>query len=291
MVGLFIRYWRERRKAAINTGSDEAARIIGRAICSGGSFLAGRGGWMESYGAGVWLARAKPDVNLLGKLHRHAGIFPPTRDQLGAFSRTYLAALSSADLLGLMHSPFEGWLLSKAGAKARRCALSDLEPYLGSSPWSEHLQGRRVLVVHPFVESISSQYANHRETLFADPRVLPLFDLLLVKAPQTMCGATGGFSSWSEALADLQSRVECQQFDVALVGCGAYGLPLAAFIKQQMRKPVIHLGGATQLLFGVSGRRWQERPEFAALMNNFWRPPSVAERPPGWKEIEGGCYW
>lgn len=148
-----------------------------------------------------------------------------------------------------------------------------------------------MLVVHPFVESISSQYTNHRQTLFADPRVLPLFELLLVKAPQTMCGATGGYSSWSDALADLQDRVERERFDVALVGCGAYGLPLAAFIKQHIQKPVVHMGGDTQILFGVSRQTWRQRPDFAALMNNFWRPPSEGERPVGWQEIEGGCYW
>lgn len=94
--------------AVVNTGTAEVARIIGRAICSGGPFMAGRGGWIESYGAGVWLGRATPDANLLRKLHRHAGIFPSSYDQLAAFSRAYLKALSSADLLELMHSPFEG---------------------------------------------------------------------------------------------------------------------------------------------------------------------------------------
>ena len=44
-----------------------------------------------------------------------------------------------------------------------------------------------------------------------------------------------------------------KNFDVAIIGCGAYGFPLAAKLKQA-GKIVIHLGGATQLLFGIIGR-------------------------------------
>ena len=43
---------------------------------------------------------------------------------------------------------------------------------------------------------------------------------------------------------------ECKQidFDVAIIGCGDYGLPLAEKLKSH-GKQVIHLGGATQLMF------------------------------------------
>lgn len=246
---------------------------------------------MESFGAGVFCSGAVPEDILLKKLHRHAGIFPATASQLEEFSYAYIEALASADLLGLLQSPFEGWLLAKSGSKARRCLLRSLEPYFSARPWSARLAGRRVLVVHPFVDSIVSQYRERRALLFSDPQVLPVFDLVTVKAPQTMCGQTAGFSGWGGALSDLQQRVAREQFDVALVGCGAYGLPLAAYIKTRLRKPAIHLGGATQLLFGVSGARWRERPEFASVINEFWRPPLESERPAGWETIEKGCYW
>ena len=36
-------------------------------------------------------------------------------------------------------------------------------------------------------------------------------------------------------------------FEVALIGCGAYGLPLAAHVKR-LGKKAVHLGGATQNL-------------------------------------------
>lgn len=287
----FLRRWREKKKAAVNTGDDEAGSLISCAISTGRPFMAARGGWMESYAAGIWCAGYDPDPQFLQKLHRHAGVFPATSGQLGAFSRVYLDSLASADLLGIMQCPFEGWLLAKSGGGARRCRLRALEPYLSSNPWSAALRGKRVLVIHPFNSSIESQYRDNRHRLFCDPYVLPDFDLQTLRAPQTMCGATCGFMSWIEALGDTKEKVSQRQFDTAIVGCGAYGLPLAAFIKTALGKPVVHFGGATQLLFGISGERWRNRHEHAALMNDFWRPPSEHERPAGWREIEEGCYW
>ena len=47
------------------------------------------------------------------------------------------------------------------------------------------------------------------------------------------------------------------EFDVSIVGCGAYGFPLANEIKKK-GKVAIHLTGATQLMFGIVGKRWEE---------------------------------
>jgi hypothetical protein len=81
-----------------------------------------------------------------------------------------------------------------------------------------------------------------------------------------------------------------EDFDVAIVGCGAYGLPLGAFIKRQ-GKACIHMGGATQLLFGITGNRWRDMPQFQALQTEAWQPPLESERPVNWKQVEGGSYW
>ena len=50
-------------------------------------------------------------------------------------------------------------------------------------------------------------------------------------------------------------------FEIAIIGAGAYGLPLGAFIKKIGRQ-AIHLGGATQILFGVRRARWEVDPFF-----------------------------
>ena len=83
------------------------------------------------------------------------------------------------------------------------------------------------------------------------------------------------------------------EFDVAIVGCGAYGFPLAAKLKQA-GKQAIHLAGATQLLFGIKGKRWEEDPAFEYVrkfFNEAWVYPDETEKPKNASVVEGGCYW
>jgi hypothetical protein len=87
------------------------------------------------------------------------------------------------------------------------------------------------------------------------------------------------------------SSVRAIQLSGNGIGAGAYGLPLAAFVKEQGRQAV-HVGGATQLLFGVKGRRWEaESEDVVALFNDYWVRPSAEETPAGASLVEGGCYW
>ena len=81
-------------------------------------------------------------------------------------------------------------------------------------------------------------------------------------------------------------------FDVAIIGCGAYGFPLAAEIKR-MGKIAIHLGGVTQIMFGIIGRRWEtEYKQFHDdVVNEYWIRPSADEKIKGLDTIEDGCYW
>ena len=86
------------------------------------------------------------------------------------------------------------------------------------------------------------------------------------------------------------SEIKKYDFDVAILGCGAYGFPLAAEIKR-MGKKAIHLGRATQLWFGIKGKRWNDDPLTKSLYNDAWVSPSDAEKPANADGVEGGCYW
>ena len=79
-------------------------------------------------------------------------------------------------------------------------------------------------------------------------------------------------------------------FEVAIIGCGAYGFPLAAKIKSSGRSAV-HMGGAVQLLFGIKGKRWDTHPVIGKMYNEYWVRPDDSERPKGLEAVEGGCYW
>jgi glycine/D-amino acid oxidase-like deaminating enzyme len=86
-------------------------------------------------------------------------------------------------------------------------------------------------------------------------------------------------------------KIDAIDFDIAIIGAGAYGLPMAAHVKRRGKKAV-HLGGATQLLFGIRGKRWDtDYPHLQPLFNEHWARPLPTETPPNAKTIEAGCYW
>jgi hypothetical protein len=217
-----------------------------------------------------------------------AGLFPVNEQTLTYFGERMLSDIQNIDILG-------SWLpeeieLAHLFPTAQVVTLTDLEPYYHANPWSEVLKDKVVLVINPFEESIRSQYEK-RDTLFKDPRVLPKFQLKTLKAVQSIAGNTpAGFSSWFAALDSMCDRIQDIEFDIAIVGAGAYGLPLASFVKS-IGKKAVHLGGATQILFGIRGKRWDDKPFFQHLFNENWIKPLPSETPSNFQNVESGCYW
>lgn len=218
-----------------------------------------------------------------------AGFFSNDDQGLDAYARLTAEALGDTDLLGVWWAPGEARCLRQClSESALMVPLPNLQPFRHADPWSSLLAGRKVVVVHPFEASIRQNYAR-RKWLFEDPSVLPDFQLEVVRAVQGVTRLETGFSDWFEALESMKARLRELDFDIALVGCGAYGLPLAAWLKQQGRQ-AIHLGGATQLLFGIRGRRWDERLP-PGLCLDHWTRPLAEETPPDFMGMENGCYW
>ena len=146
-----------------------------------------------------------------------------------------------------------------------------------------------MLVIHPCAETINKQYQN-RKYIWKNQNVLPEFELLTIKAVQTIAGETSEFSTWFEALEYMEKQMDTLDYDIAIIGCGAYGFSLSAHAKR-MGKKAIHLGGATQILFGIKGKRWDELPEVNKFYNEYWVYPSVDETPKNKERVENGCYW
>ena len=152
------------------------------------------------------------------------------------------------------------------------------------------LKGKKVLIIHPYANLIEHQYQK-REKLFKNPNVLPEFELYTLRAVQTIGNTRDDrFKTWFEALEYMFEEAMKINFDIAILGCGAYGVPLAAKIRQKNRS-AIYMGGVTQMLFGIKGSRWDVVPEAASLYNQYWVRPLQENRPEGAEKIEGGCYW
>ncbi len=225
---------------------------------------------------------------MLNDIHRQSGFYPVTKGNIGLFREEMISSMKRVDLLA-------SWVKGECRYQnymqdTQVCELDFIEPYLSENPWSEALEGLKVLIIHPFRDSIYDQYTQNRSNIFTDKKVLPKFELKLIKAPQTLPGNNYKFSNWFETLEALTEEV-CQiDFDIALIGCGAYGFPLASRIKK-LGKKSIHLGGATQLMFGIKGKRWDKEQVFINLYNKFWKYPSINEKPIGYLGLDRGSYF
>lgn len=219
-----------------------------------------------------------------------SGFFPVTYKNLKSFYEEYKEDVKALDLLvswRIEELLFRRWLRGKN--YVRKTTLDKF--YLHEHPWTKALKGKKVLVVHPFAETIEEQYKNNREKLFANKEVLPEFaSLETVKAVQSVAGNVVGFKSWFDALEWMKDQIDEKDYDVALLGCGAYAMPLAAHIKH-MGKKAVHMGGILQFLFGIKGKRYIEFSETAQFINEYFVSPSEADRPKLADRVEGGCYW
>lgn len=220
-----------------------------------------------------------------------SGFFPPTKENVSRFSEMMINDMPLVDILGSWR-PQER-LFSKELRNAKFVSLEILNPYWSKQPWTRALKGKKVLVIHPFAETIRMQY-NKREKLFSNPETLPQFELHIIKAVQSL-GGNDQFKDWFEALEWMKNEMDKIDYEICLIGCGAYGFPLAAYAKRKGKKAV-HLAGALQLLFGIKGKRWEDpnynkKYNYSALMNEYWVKPKNDEKSQNASQVEGGCYW
>ena len=233
------------------------------------------------------------------KMTNNAGFFPSTPGNLERFSKLLLEDTNDLDVLASWINDEK--ILEQNLQEVKKIFLPYLEPYWSKNPWTRALKGKNILVVHPFSSLIKLQYEEKRKYLFKNENVLPEFNLITFKAIQSMGGNGNGFHSWFEALQWMKSEISKIEFDICIIGCGAYGFHLAAHVKR-LGKKAIHMGGATQLLFGIRGKRWDDvnygvnewgLPSgfYVDLVNEYWVRPGEAERPKNADSVENACYW
>lgn len=219
-----------------------------------------------------------------------SGFFPADKAALNRFTQLYLDCCSDIDVLAVWDVMLQEYLANDCTVQAEFTRLAAMDSYLYEAPWTSALEGKRVVVIQPFAETIQSQYARH-DALFENPQTLPSFQLRTVKAVQTLAGEKDTrFASWFDALDYMYDEAMREDFDIALIGCGAYGFPLAARIKRA-GKQAVHMGGCLQVLFGIKGARWDNNERTNKFYNDAWVRPAAQEVIKRADEVEGACYW
>jgi hypothetical protein len=266
-------------------------KLIQNALIAQVPFLAGKLGSVELTML-LDSEQRKWKTETLHTLNHNAGFFPTSPNNCEKLANLYKQILQTTDILAVWFNEKEDTIVEEYAPQARLVRLRSLEPYYHENPWSEALAGKTVLIVHPFTASIQKQFEENRTRLFPNPQVLPPFTLKTLKAVQSIADnkTKVPFKDWFEALNYMQNEIQKIDFDVAIIGAGAYGLPLASFVKSIGRQ-AIHMGGATQILFGVFGNRWEDNTIIKGFQNEYWVRPSGEEIPEGAGKVEGACYW
>lgn len=271
---------------------EEANNTIERLLQGSRPFLACRLGTGEAFAMRTFhFQHERNKQKVTQQLCSCAGFFPPEEEYMERFVKLMEEDIREADLFGTAYEPLMEYFIHRyLPEKSGVMDIGSIVPITMENPWCRRLKGKRVLVVHPFAQTIQSQYQK-RKKLFHNQEMLPEFELLVYQAVQTSAGVSDDrFRSWFEALHFMEEEIQKLEYEVALLGCGAYGLPLAAWMKRQ-GKQAIHIGGGLQLLFGIKGRRWDNIAQVNELYNEFWVYPSQNETPKGASLVEGGCYW
>jgi hypothetical protein len=235
------------------------------------------------------------------RARRHGGIFPTRPDFLAEFAAAFARAVGELDSIGIV--PAEAWPSDEALFRFHGLAGEPID-FLDQEPdrsvpgderrcWLPLLRGRRVLLVCPFAELLRERAT--RETFEAAWRKTgkPWFEPAAVEAVELPYGFARStqerYATALDLLADIRMRVEARTFEVALIGAGTLGSMLAAAVKDEGRVG-ISLGGHLQVLFGVTGRRWNERPEWRRnYINETWIEAPERYRPD--PEETGENYW
>lgn len=291
--GKKLRSKRYAGRTIISNGKGNQALI--EELIGGKPLMAGRIGGTEMF-AMAEVLRSKSlhksyDYNRLKDLNTYSGFTQTDSASYEQFTDLMIDSLKQCDLIGVWYNQMENWVCRNY--MNPKGVFTDRKVYdfwNCEEPFTTALKNKRVVVIHPFKNTIEKQYRNH-EKLFANSEVLPDMELRVVKAVQTLANTQDErFENWFEALEYMYEESMKEDFDVALIGCGAYGFPLAYKLKMQ-GKQAIHMGGVLQILFGIKGKRWDDIEDVRKLYNDYWTYPMQEDYISGYKKIEGGCYW
>ena len=277
--------------------NNDALDKISEALCSDKPVLISRFGTVELETVRQFLRNKNKkiifDPYQKEYMESTPGFFPTDDYHMVRFACEQIEVTKKVDILGVRKEKFEEEMCVKyLRDDAILTHINSTDgPMFSPKSWTKHLKGKKVLVIHPFEETIKKQYEK-RDLLFKNPDILPEFELITFKPVQGICDSKKDlpYTTWFEALEDMKGKISKIDFDIALIGAGAYGMFLGAHCKA-MGKKAVHMGGATQLLFGIKGRRYD--PCGNSIYNAHWVRPSTDETPKGVERFENGtfAYW
>jgi len=146
-------------------------------------------------------------------------------------------------------------------------------------PWTQHLKGKKVLVISTHAESIKYQW-DHLDRIWGkDKEKIVPFELVdCIKTPYHPLAddrQIPGCNTFDSIVEHTKKLIDSYDYDVLLTGVTTQSPFYAQHAKQQ-GKVGIQTGGTIQLFFGIVGSRWLQSPsykEWLPMFNEYWIYP------------------
>lgn len=267
-------------------------------------FLIGRNGTIELQTLSKYYYGGIITEDELNKLELNAGLFP--RTSFNSFFEEYTEALENTDAIA------EGWyeplkqiekiILNSLNKNRYTLFLRNLEPYYVKPEyrWTQYLAGNRVAIINSFAKTCETQtyiskaiWPDYTESLLPSSTVwVPIntYYSNRLADTNTSCAWPEHINSWKDAVNDVVSRVLNEGCQIAIIGCGGMGMIIGNKLKEKGLKCIV-MGGATQILFGIRGKRWETHDVISKFFNDSWIQVPDEFKPKNYKLVENGCYW
>jgi len=274
---------------------ETGAKLLCEYFASTKPFLIGRNGSTE-----LEILTNNPSLQLAKKLELYSGVFPCSHVE--SWRLDYLDALSNCDILA------EGWykplaekekaILDSVNKQRKSILLRNLEPYYVAPQlrWTSFLAGKRVAIINSFASTCDEQtymakalWEDSESLLPSSTTWIPIqtyYGPLLANGSAQWPNA----SNYREAIQDVVERTLVQKAEIAIIGCGGLGMIIGSELKKSGVQCIV-MGGATQILFGIKGKRWLSHDVISKFFNDAWVFPPISCIPSNALRIEGGCYW
>lgn len=169
--------------------------------------------------------------------------------------------------------------------------LNNTKSIANIAPTFKLIGDKKVLVISSFSDLIKQQYESGKVyKLGIDFPKIHALDC--VTTPYCFLNQ-GPHQNYFETVESIFKEIQTKDFDIALLGCGAYGHMLTHKIHSELKKDAIYIGGPITNFFGIlSTRELNHGMGKDIVLNEYWIttiPESF--RPSNYKYIEDGCYW
>jgi hypothetical protein len=209
------------------------------------------------------------------------GVFPAVPGFFHEFARFYANHVRQIDILGLFQAQQEENVIRENKLTAHFIPYQQTEPDRSipsdeSNCYLPYFEGKKLLFISPYADllktraterTFESVWGNIQKKWFR-PGGISSYEIpySYVNSVQTHKIHTDSIRLFDSICADLGGM----DFDVAFIGAGALGLPIASHLKN-MGKTAISLGGHLQVLLGIGGGRWY-KDEFwmTHYINRHW---------------------